>query len=321
MHAAIFDPAATAPLFGNVPDPIIQDNEVMVTVRAAGLTNVVRGIAEGRHYASGERSGAIPGLDGVGVLPDGGRVYFGNVRPPFGTFAELAPARATWTFPLPDGIGDVLAAALPNPALSSWLPLRYRAMLQPGENVLVLGATGAAGLLAVQIARHLGAGRVVAAGRNANNLSRARQLGADAVIDLAAEPEQVRQQVQDEHANHGIDVVLDYVWGDPATQTLSALTGHRLDTEATVIRYVSIGQQAGSTISLASETLRSSPISLMGSGGGSMRIAWILESLPEVFALGASGALRIDTTTVPLSGIDEAWSTAPVAGQRVVIVP
>ena len=157
---------------------------MLVRVKAASLKNVDKMMASGSHYDRLPDLPCVCGVDGVGLLDDGTRVYCGGARPPFGMMAERTVVSRAWCLPVPEQVDDVTAAALPNPALSAWLSLVWRAQLRPAEMVLILGATGVAGQLAVQIAKHLGAERVVAAGRNRRVLTTLRDLGADATIAL-----------------------------------------------------------------------------------------------------------------------------------------
>ena len=160
------------------------DGEVLVHVHAAALKPVDKQLASGSHYASARELPFVCGTDGVGHLDDGQRVFFGGTRSPYGAMAQRTVVRKAFTFPVPEGLSDEIAAALPNPGVSAWLSLAFRAKLAPGENVLILGATGVTGKLAIQIAKLLGAARVVAAGRNPESLSTLHQLGADATIQL-----------------------------------------------------------------------------------------------------------------------------------------
>ncbi|HEV8449308.1 MAG TPA: zinc-binding alcohol dehydrogenase family protein, partial [Gemmatimonadaceae bacterium] len=184
MKAAVLHALGSPPHYEDFRDPQPGEKEVVVHVRAASLKNIDKAMANGSHYDAHRELPAIVGVDGVGTLDDGTRVFCGGTRPPYGMMAEQTVVSRVRCLPLPDGVDDDTAAALPNPALSSWLPLVWRAHLQPGETVLILGATGVAGKLAIQIAKHLGAGRVVAAGRNPRVLETLPALGADATIAL-----------------------------------------------------------------------------------------------------------------------------------------
>jgi NADPH2:quinone reductase len=236
--------------------------------------------------------------------------------------AEYTVVSRAWCLPIPDGVDDVTAAALPNPALSSWLPLVWRAQLKPGETVLILGATGVAGKLAIQIARHLGAERVVAAGRNEQVLKTLPDLGADAIIALD-QPDQVLTAAFVREASHkNFDIVLDFLWGHPTEVLIDALTGHDLKAQSSRVRLVEIGEMAGPAISLSAAALRSSGLELYGSGGGgSIPHTAIFETFPQMWALAASGKLRIETEPVALADIEKAWQRQHQAGRRVVIIP
>jgi NADPH:quinone reductase-like Zn-dependent oxidoreductase len=155
----------------------------------------------------------ICGTDGVGRLADGQRVFFGGTRAPYGAMAERAVVRKAFAFPVPDALDDYTAAAISNPGVSAWLSLEYRARLVPGENVLILGATGVTGRLAIKIARLLGAGRVVAAGRNREILSALKSEGADAIVALDVSAQELTQAFTREAGQSGFQVVIDYLWG------------------------------------------------------------------------------------------------------------
>jgi NADPH:quinone reductase-like Zn-dependent oxidoreductase len=316
MQAAVVNVPGEAPKYQPFPDPELKVGEALVKVRAAGLHPVVKAIASGAHYASGGQGPAIPGVDGVGTLPDGRRVYFGLVRKPWGTMAEIAAAPVEWTLPLPDGIDDAAAAAVANPGMSAWVSMKYRAELAPGETVLILGATGVAGRLAIQTARLLGAKRVIAAGRNVAALAGA---DVDAVIGLAEPEEAVAEALAREAAN-GIDVVIDYLWGRPAELTLEALAKGFKAAATHRTRHIEVGQSAGKTIALPAEILRSVDLTIKGSGFGSASLQEIFAAVPELFERAASGKLTIDIDAVPLADVENAWNRVE-KGRRIVFTP
>jgi NADPH2:quinone reductase len=235
--------------------------------------------------------------------------------------AEQTVVSEAWCLPVPEGIDDSTAAALPNPALSSWLPLLWRAQLNPGETVLILGATGVAGRLAIQIAKHLGAGRVVAAGRNARVLETLPDLGADATIALDRSDQELATAFTREASHARFDIILDYLWGHPTEVLLDALTGHDIKAESSRIRLIEIGEMAGPTLSLSAAALRSSGIEIYGSGGGSIPHTAIFETFPQLWELAANGKIRIDTEPVPLAEIENAWRRADLPGRRFVMIP
>jgi len=317
MNAAVVESPQSPPVYKNFEDPVPQQGESLVRVLAAGLHPVVKSRAKGSHYTSGGQYPLIPGIDGVGQLDDGRRVFFAASHPPYGTFAELSLTRAQTVFPIADTIPSEVAAALGNPAMSSWGALTYRAKFQPGESVLILGATGVAGQLAVQIAKRRGAKRVVACGRNQQALERTKSLGADATISLGLPREELLAALQTE-INNGINVVLDYVWGPPAEVTLEAIA--RRENESSPMRYVQIGTMAGRTIPLDGAVLRSNAIELVGSGFGSVAMSELLASIYEFFAEAARAPFDIAIRTLALREITSAWDE-PEGDARFVFVP
>jgi NADPH:quinone reductase-like Zn-dependent oxidoreductase len=224
MHAAVLHALGKPPRYEQFPEPVPGDGEVIVHVRAASLKPIDKQLASGSHYATPRELPLICGPDGVGYLGDGQRVFFGGPRAPYGAKAQRTVVRRAFSFPVPDGVDDETAAALPNPGVSAWLSLTFRAKLAPGENVLILGATGVTGKLAVKIAKLLGAGRIVAAGRNQQVLSTLRKDGADATIRLDAPAQDLSEAFACEAGPSGFQVVIDYVWGRPTEIFLAAIT-------------------------------------------------------------------------------------------------
>ena len=171
MQAAVVNTLGQAPRYQSFPDPVAGEGETLIQVRAAGLHPIVKALASGSHYASSTEVPFVPGVDGVGILDDGSRVYFGFASKPWGTMSERTVAPRSMCIPLPDRLDDTQAAAIANPGMSAWMSLKERGGLAAGETVLVLGATGVAGQLAIQVARHLGAKRVIGAGRNVEGIA------------------------------------------------------------------------------------------------------------------------------------------------------
>jgi NADPH:quinone reductase-like Zn-dependent oxidoreductase len=321
MKAAVLHALGQSPRHEDFADPKATEGEVLVRIKAASLKNIDKMMASGSHYDRLPDLPCVCGVDGVGLLDDGARVYCGGARPPYGMMAERAVVSRAWCLPVPDQVDDVTAAALPNPALSAWLSLIWRARLQPGEKVLILGATGVAGQLAVQIARHLGAERVVAAGRNRRVLATLRDLGADATIALDLPDQELAAAFIREAGPRPFDVILDYVWGHPTEVLLETLTRHDLKIAASRTRLVEIGEMGGPTIALPAAALRSSGLELYGSGGGSVPHEAIFGAFPQVWALAISGKLRINTEPVPLADVERAWQRRDLDGRRLVFVP
>ncbi len=320
MNAAVVHAFDAPPRYTTFADPVAADGELPVTVAAVGLHPIVKALANGTHYGSTGVLPFIPGVDGVGGTADGRRVYFGIARSPCGSFAEQALAASWMCLPLPDALDDAVCAGIANPAMSSWVALVGRAKFIAGESVLILGATGVAGQLAVQIAKRLGARRVIAAGRNPVALEKLKQLGADSVISLELEHDALAAAFREEFASFGVDVVLDYLWGSPAETLLQVISQKGLQKSSPRVRYIQIGSSAGTAISLAAATLRSSGLELLGSGFGSASLDQIRQALSEFFIHAAKEPFRFDIRTAPLRDVETLWTVAE-QGTRLVFVP
>ncbi len=319
MNAAVLHVLGEPPRSEQFAEPTPNADEVTVNVCAASLKPVEKSMAAGSHYASPRELPIICGVDGVGRLSDGTRVFFGVRRKPYGSMAQLTVVPRSLCYPVPEVLDDATAAALPNPALSSWLPLTWRARLAQGESVLVLGATGIAGKLALQISKLLGAGRVVAAGRNKEVLCTLPDLGADSLIELNLPDQELAAAFAREADRGGFNVILDFLWGRPAEILLSALARAKFASTEPGIRLLQIGDSAGPEISLKAGTLRSAGVTIMGSGG-IPPLDLIKDSYQQVMRRAAAGELRIDVETVPLAEVERAWQR-PSHGRRLVIIP
>jgi len=308
MNAAVVYSFDAPPRYESFEDPVPQGREQLIAVTAAGLHRIVKALANGTHYGSTAKPPFIPGIDGVGRLADGSRVYFGGARSPFGSFAERAAA--AFTFPLPEGLDDATAAAIANPGMSSWAALKLRAQLTAGERVMILGATGVAGRLAIQVAKRLGAARVVAVGRRVERLA---DLGADAVISLHQDHDALVSAFRQEPC----DVVLDYLWGPPAAALIEAISQKGLEHASWRIRFLQVGSTAGAHISLPAEALRSSGLELLGSGFGSVPIERILQAVTEFLAEASAKPFEFHVKAVPLRDVEALWNSE----ERVVFQP
>ena len=320
MHAAVLHTIGAVPRYDEFPEPVAQkDGEVIVHVHAASLKAVDKQLAGGSHYASRGELPRVCGTDGVGHLEDGQRVFFGGPRPPYGAMAERTVVPRAFTFGVPENVNDETAAALPNPGISAWLSLTYRARLAQGENVLILGATGVTGKLAVKIAKLLGAGRVVAAGRNQQALQTLRELGADATIPLTLPGNELSEAFAREAGERGFQVVIDYVWGQPVETFLAALTRGEFAAIQAETRLVQVGESAAPTITLPAAVLRSTALTIMGTAGIPPREV-LVEAFQRVMEYAATGELQIDTTRVPLAEVENAWQREQ-PGRRLVLIP
>ncbi|HKV23794.1 MAG TPA: zinc-binding alcohol dehydrogenase family protein [Candidatus Acidoferrum sp.] len=320
MKAAVLHQLGASPRFEEFAEPVAGENEIVLTVRAASLKAVDRQLAAGTHFASPREFPIVCGTDGVGVASDGARVFFGGSRRPFGTMAERTIAPAGFCFPVPDSLDDATAAALPNPGVSAFLTLSHRAKLARGENILILGATGVTGTLAVQIAKLLGAGRVIAAGRNPESLEKLKKLGADSILNLKQPDEDLKIAFAREAGEAGIQVVIDYLWGKPAELLFAALTRPEFAVAKTETRFVQVGESAGAAISLPAAVLRSTALTISGTAG-IPPMELLVSGMKQVFDWAARGTLRIETESVPLREVESAWQRTDSSARRLVFIP
>ena len=304
MKAAVILGAGQTPVYGDFNEPLRSQGESRVTVTAAAISHVVKSRASGMHYSSSGQFPFVVGIDGVGCLDDGRRVYFVLPKAPHGSMAERTVVPSTQCVPLPDELDDVTAAAIANPGMSSWAAYTERAKLKAGETVLVNGATGTAGRLAVQIARHLGAKKVIATARNADALKSVAALGADVTIPLLEDGVALEGAFKEQFAE-GVDVVIDYLWGQSAERLLIAAA--KAGQDAVPIRFVQVGAASGSEITLPSAVLRSSAIELMGSGIGSIPLDRFVDAIGKLLHAAVPAGLQIKTTAVPLPEVERAW--------------
>jgi NADPH:quinone reductase-like Zn-dependent oxidoreductase len=304
VKAAIVSGAGQPPIYGDFAEPVPSAGENRIAVTAAAVSQVVKSRASGAHYSSSGQFPFVAGIDGVGRLDDGRRVFFVLPRAPFGSMAERTVVPAAQCLPLPDELDDVTAAAIANPGMSSWAAFTQRARLRSGETVLVNGATGTAGRLAVQIARRLGASRVIATGRNADALRSVTALGADVTILLVESKDVLEESFRKQFAER-VDVVIDYLWGSSAECLLIAAA--KAGADAVPIRFVQVGAKSGSDITLPSAVLRSSAIEMMGSGIGSVPLDRLVNAMGEVLRAAVPGGLKVAATPVPLSELELTW--------------
>jgi NADPH:quinone reductase-like Zn-dependent oxidoreductase len=317
VKAAIVAEAGKPPVYGDFSEPAPAPGKIVVRVRAAALTHLTKGRASGSHYsAQGNAFPFVPGVDGAGTTQDGSRVYFLAPQAPYGAMAEYTLVDDDHIVPIPEAVGYEAAAALANPGMSSWAALVERAHLRRGETVLINGATGISGRLAIQIAKHLGAAKVIATGRNAARFDELRKLGADDVIPLTLESNALARAF--EHAfEERVDVVLDYVWGESAEKILAASAKANPNVP---MRFVNIGSMSAAQIALPAAALRSSQLELMGSGIGSVSLPNLLRSIRGVLEAAPSAGFEVATRSVPLADIAGVWSAAET-DQRVVLRP
>jgi NADPH:quinone reductase-like Zn-dependent oxidoreductase len=325
MHAAVVTTFGAAPRYQEFPVPVPADGEMLVHVLASGLHPRVRSQADGSHYTSTDELPLVPGIDGVGRGPDGLLRYFVLPDTTMGAMAEQTVIDVRRSLVLPDTIDPVAVAAAMNPAMSSWVALRQRVTFQSGQDVLVLGATGNAGQMAVQIAKLAGANHVIAAGRRPDLLAALPALGATATVLLDGTPATPATPATPDGtagrlgpAAADVDVVLDYLWGEPAAAAMTAVLTHRAD-RSKPLTWIQIGSVAGPTAPIPSAALRSARLAIVGSGQGSVGAREYLAELPALIAEIATGTLKVDARAMPLADVERAW--AADARQRIVLTP
>jgi NADPH:quinone reductase-like Zn-dependent oxidoreductase len=260
----------------------------------------------------------IPGIDAVGRRPDGTRIYFVADDHVLGTMADKALVDRRRAIELPDHVDAATVAATMNPAMSAWVALRRRVPIEPGKSVLVLGATGNAGTMAVHIARLLGAERVVGAGRDLARLNALRGAGAHDVVQLTDDPEATSHALAAAAAD--VDIVIDCLWGQPAQRAIMALLTARAD-RSRALNWIQIGAIAGPTIELSSVALRSANLRIQGNGQGAVSPQAYLAELPALVDEIDAGTIALTPRTKPLADVEEIWTAADAPGERTVLVP
>lgn len=319
MKAAVLHEVGGIPRYEDFPDPVAAEGEVIIDVRAVAVENVDKAVAAGEHYASAKYLAelpAIPAFDGIGTLPDGTLVGFGNPRLPYGALAERTVVPEGSFIPIPEGIDPAVATVLGS-AITG-MAIKTAAGFVPGETVLVQGATGVAGRLAVKVARLLGAGRIVATGRDDDQLREVLTIGADTVINTAVSDDALAQAFTDAKAD-GYDVVVDYLWGRPTEILLRSLVPESFAFPKPT-RVIQIGQAAGAELTLAAESLRTSGVEIYGAAKGLDPQA-MSEVYGQIVAWTQSGQLTFDVEKVPLTDIETAWQRTDLRGKRLVVLP
>jgi NADPH:quinone reductase-like Zn-dependent oxidoreductase len=310
VHAAVVTSFDTPPQYLDHPDPVARgDDEVVVEVLAVGLHPRVRSQAAGSHYTSTAELPLVPGIDGVVRDPKGQIRYTVLDDTALGTLAERTVIDLRRSVVLPAGIDPVQVAAAMNPVMSSWVALRRRIDFGRRQRVLILGATGNAGRMAIQVAKRFGAAQVIAAGRDRIRLAELRALGADELCTF------------DELARAAdVDVVIDYVWGEPTARAMVDLLTARTDRSAP-LTWIEIGSVAGPTAAIPSAALRSTRLQIVGSGIGSVPGRDFIKELPKLASAVAHGDFDVKARAVPLADVEQAWTATAGMPDRIVFVP
>ncbi|HEY2714604.1 MAG TPA: zinc-binding alcohol dehydrogenase family protein [Solirubrobacterales bacterium] len=310
MRAAVLKARGEPPEPGEFRDPEPTGEHPVLEVLAAGLNPIDLAIAAGKVPAREREHPSVPGLEGVGEL-DGRRYYFDTPVAPYGSIAERAPVERESLIELPDDLDPGLATSLGVAGFAAWLALTWRAELRPGESVLVLGASGVVGQIAVQAARLLGAGKVVAAARDEASLERARhELGADAVVALGGEGDLAAHLR--EAAGGGYDVVVDPLWGEPALAALAALNRDG--------RLISVGNAAGESAELAVRDFRNRLGRIIGHTNFHAPPEVKREAYATMARHAAAGEIVVPIEERPLDEVAAAWDEQAASPRRKLVL-
>jgi NADPH2:quinone reductase len=288
----------------------------VVEVLAAPLNPIDLAVSRGVLATGHPELPYVPGCEAVGRTADGRLVWlFGGSlgRTRDGAMAERVQIGDAVAVDVPEGADPALAGAMGIAGLAGWLPFAWRAPLRGGEDVLVLGATGAVGLVAVQAAKLLGAGRVVAAGRSRSGLDRALELGADDVVDLTATDDLVAA-FRAAFAGRGPSYVFDPLWGPPAAAAIEAAVPW-----ATL---VNLGQSAGPLSEIASAAVRFKSLSILGHTNFAASTSELAEHYRRLVGHAVAGEIRLEVERIPLDDVADAWRRqADGPGHKLVLVP
>jgi NADPH2:quinone reductase len=311
VKAVLIREIGALPEVGDAAEPSGETIEVL----AAPINPIDLAVSRGVLATGHPELPYVPGCEAVGRTADGRVVWiFGGSlgRTTQGAMSERVPVGDAHAIEVPDGADPALAAALGIAGLAGWLPFAWRAPLAGGERVLVLGATGSVGVVAVQAAKLLGAGRVVAVGRSEAGLERAAACGADATIRLDGQGDLVAA-FKDAFGGEGPNYVFDPLWGQPAAAAIEAAAPR-----ATI---VNLGQSAGATAELASATLRFKNLSLLGHTNFAVPADELAEHYRQLVQHAIAGEIRLDVERLPLESGPEAWRRqAEGAGTKLVLV-
>lgn len=313
MKAAVLSSFDTPPLYADFAEPVASGrDEMLVEVLAVGLHHITLAKATGRHYSGTGALPLVPGVDGVGRGTDGKLRYFVLEDTRSGSLADRTVVQLDRSLVLSRDCDPIAIAAAMNPAMGAWLALRCRFPFKKKQKVLVLGATGSSGSMAVQIAHYLGASQVIAAGRDQQRLEKLSALGATDVVAL----EDRRLEV----LAREVDVVLDFVWGECTGQLMERVVTARTDRNRP-LTWIEIGSVAGPTAPIPAAVLRAAHFQLIGSGIGSVPGREIVKELPSLVKELARGTFKLDAKPMPLRDVEAAWLAAPRSPERIVLTP
>lgn len=295
MRAAVLSQPG-GPDFGDFEDPNPASGQVLVDVSAAAINPIDLILARG-HVSAPGFTPIVPGREGIGHIGDR-RVYFSSIGNPFGSMAAKSLATDDRLIDVPEGISDGDALSMGIAGLTAWLSLSHSARLEKGEHVVILGASGAVGLLAVQAARLLGAGRIVAAARSPEGLQRAKEAGADDVV-LLQDGEDAGDDFRRAAAGR-IDVIVDPIWGPFAVAALQVASAGA--------RMIQIGNSAAQQVAFNPAFMRMGERKLLGFSSSAVSSAERADLFKRLCAHKLAGEMGIDVEEMPLAEVAAAWA-------------
>ncbi len=306
MKAVIVLQKDQSPVFGDFKDPLPDSNQYLVRVQASSISQITKARASATHYSSDNEVPFVPGFDGVGTLEDGSTVYFLLPHNPYGAMGQYCVVDKNHCLVIPKTYSPDLVAAMAIPGMSSWAALKDQAKMMPGETVLINGANGISGRLAIQIAKYLGAKKIIATARRSDLFEELYALGADQCIQITDDAIALETSLR-EVFKQGVHVVLDYLWGPSAVSIIHSVA--KYSPQGLSIQFVQIGSIGGPTIPFPASALRSSGLRVIGSGLGSLSVAQMLGSISELIKHAPDAGLHIHTEKIPFSEVAQVWNT------------
>lgn len=320
MKAAVLHTPGQAPTYDDHPAPAAAPGTTVLRVSASPVVPLDLLCASGTSYFGVPATPYVPGGQGVGVVESsdahapGTRVWFfatAGMKPGDGSLAERCAVPDTDVVPIDAAVPDELAAAFGLSGIAGWMTLSWRARLQAGERVLVLGGGGAVGQAAIGVARVLGASTVVAMARP-DSVARASAAGADVVVPLEGDEDELTAAL----AEHGpFDVVVDPVFGAAST----AASRHLAERG----RLVNLGGAANDQATYSSAVLRSRTASVLGYTNNAITPEQRREAITAVLGHAAAGRIRIQYDVHPLAEVERVWERFASGGSqaRNVLIP
>ncbi|BDW10376.1 zinc-binding dehydrogenase [Polynucleobacter sp. SHI8] len=317
MKAAVVLQKDQPPVFADFKNPLPDASQNLVRVRASSISQITKARASVTHYSSDNEVPFIPGFDGVGTLEDGSTVYFLLPQNPFGAMAEYCVVDTKHCVKISQTLSSDILAAMAIPGMSSWAALIDQAKMVPGQTVLINGANGISGRLAIQIAKYLGAGKIIATARRSELFDEMIALGADECIQLTEETGILENSLKVVF-QQGVHILLDYLWGPSALSIIQSSAKH--SPQGFSMQLVQIGSIGGATIPFPASALRSSGLKVMGSGLGSLSIAQMLSAVSDLIKHAPEAGFQIKTEKIPLSEVSQVWNTTSSDVRTVLMI-